>query len=613
MSAGRVGRYSLIRLLGRGAMGAVYLARDPLFDREVALKTVVLPPGSSADEQELGRARFLQEARLSGRLSHPNIVAVHDCGEEGRTLWLSMEFVSGGNLVTRMSPEAGPFPLADRVAILADVAGALAHAHARDVLHRDVKPANILLTPAGSAKVSDFGIGKLLGGGVDLTATGEMVGSPAYMSPEQMRGEAVDARSDIFSFGILLYQVLTGRKPFPAENLTSLVRQVQHEQPTDPRGLNAEVPEHAVGILGRLLAKRPEDRFASAGEVETELRALVDELRGEPTGATVALSAPVPTPPEPMPILPPPAPPPLPPPSASTGGGRVGASTARGTAPPAVPVPTPAPSRRREVLAAAAAGLGLLAAGLFLSRSPSPPEAVTVAPAAPAEAAAGGTRPAPTTPPLPSPSPAPIPSPAPLVAEPVTLEPVPGLDIRPSSVRVVRVVVGRAIRLAVEPSQARVFLDGRFVGTAQDWNGESAGSDLVLAGDGSHTVRIAHPGRRDVVIEVAVQRKAPPVGLVRLLLQAGKPWGSTGPRGVLGAPEQSCRGAIRLDVAPASARVTVDGRLAGEAASFSQTDLHLGDVGVYSVTLAAGKRRRTVRIRVSPDAPDEVAVVRAEL
>ncbi|MCE7959454.1 MAG: serine/threonine protein kinase, partial [Acidobacteria bacterium ACB2] len=305
MSEGRVGRYTIVRLLGRGAMGAVYLARDPLFDRPVALKTVVLPEGADSDVGDSSRARFREEARLSGRLSHPNIVSVFDCGEEGRTLWLSMEYVPGGSLAGRMAPGGVPLSVAEKVGILADVAGALSHAHSRGVIHRDVKPANILLTPSGVPKVSDFGIGKLLSGGVDLTATGEMVGSPAYMSPEQMRGERADARSDLFSLGIVLYQVLAGRKPFPAENLTALVRQIQHEEPEDPRTLSREVPDAAVAILSKLLAKVPEHRYPSAAAAEADLRAFHASLTGGDGGLSATIAA-APFPEAALPQAPPP-------------------------------------------------------------------------------------------------------------------------------------------------------------------------------------------------------------------------------------------------------------------------------------------------------------------
>src|SRR5664279_3233411 len=201
-------------------MGVVYLARDPQIERELALKTIRFDSGEKSFGVDEAKARFLKEARISGRLQHPHIVTVFDVGEDQGTLFLAMELVQGGSFAQRISDAAG-FPLRDRIRVVAEVAEALAHAHERGVLHRDVKPANILLSPTLSAKVTDFGIGKLLTGDTDLTSTGQMVGSPAYMSPEQIKGEKLDARTDIFSLGIVLYQALTLRKPFPADTLTT--------------------------------------------------------------------------------------------------------------------------------------------------------------------------------------------------------------------------------------------------------------------------------------------------------------------------------------------------------------------------------------------------------
>src|SRR5258706_206142 len=201
-------------------MGLVYLARDPQIEREVALKTVRCDgPGSTFNVDE-SKARFLKEPRISGRLQPPHIVTVFDVGEDQGTLYLAMEYVSGGSLSQRLG-KGEPLELEDRIRIVGEVASALAHAHERGVIHRDIKPANILLTETLRAKVTDFGIGKLLAGDTDLTSTGQMVGSPSYMSPEQIRGEKLDVRSDIFSLGVVLYQTITERKPFPADTLTT--------------------------------------------------------------------------------------------------------------------------------------------------------------------------------------------------------------------------------------------------------------------------------------------------------------------------------------------------------------------------------------------------------
>jgi serine/threonine-protein kinase len=199
---------------------------------------------------------------------------VFDVGEDHGTLYLAMEYVPGGSLAQRLV-DGPPLPVEEKIRIVAEVAHALGHAHERGVLHRDVKPANILLTPSLAAKVTDFGIGKLLTGDTDLTSTGQMVGSPAYMSPEQIRGEKLDVRSDIFSLGVVLYQVLTGRKPFPAETLTTLVYQVLNEEPEDPTVYAPDVPPELVPVIRRCLAKKRDSRYTDAAELAAELGDLV--------------------------------------------------------------------------------------------------------------------------------------------------------------------------------------------------------------------------------------------------------------------------------------------------------------------------------------------------
>jgi serine/threonine-protein kinase len=255
-------------------MGVVYLAQDPQIERTLALKTVRFDGPSQSFSMSEAKARFLKEAKISGRLQHPNIVTVYDVGEDEGVLYLAMEYISGGSLSQRLA-DPGSFPLVERIRILSEVADALSHAHQRGVLHRDVKPANILLTDSSSAKVTDFGIGKLLSGDTDLTTTGQMVGSPAYMSPEQVRGDKLDVRSDIFSLGVVLYQTLTLRKPFPADTLTTLVYQILHDEPPDPLRHNEELPPEITEIARRCLAKNREERYGDAAELADDLRALI--------------------------------------------------------------------------------------------------------------------------------------------------------------------------------------------------------------------------------------------------------------------------------------------------------------------------------------------------
>ena len=245
-------------------MGVVYLARDPQIERTLALKTVRFDGPSQSFSISEAKARFLKEAKISGRLQHPNIVTVFDVGEDEGVLYLAMEYISGGALNQRLT-DGLEFPIPERIRILSEVADALAHAHQRGVIHRDVKPANILLTEASVAKVTDFGIGKLLTGDTDLTSTGQMVGSPAYMSPEQIRGDKLDVRSDIFSLGVVLYQTLTLKKPFPADTLTTLVYQILNNEPDDPLVHNGELPPEITEIALKCLAKDREAALRRRG------------------------------------------------------------------------------------------------------------------------------------------------------------------------------------------------------------------------------------------------------------------------------------------------------------------------------------------------------------
>ncbi|MBK9089400.1 MAG: serine/threonine protein kinase [Holophagales bacterium] len=274
MNPARIGRYEILRPLGKGAMGVVYLARDPQIERTLALKTVRFDGPSQSFSVSEAKARFLKEAKISGRLQHPNIVTVFDVGEDEGVLYLAMEYISGGALNQRLT-DGLDFPIPERIRILSEVADALAHAHQRGVIHRDVKPANILLTEASVAKVTDFGIGKLLTGDTDLTSTGQMVGSPAYMSPEQIRGDKLDVRSDIFSLGVVLYQTLTLKKPFPADTLTTLVYQILNNEPDDPLVHNGELPPEITEIALKCLAKDREQRYGDAAELADDLRAVI--------------------------------------------------------------------------------------------------------------------------------------------------------------------------------------------------------------------------------------------------------------------------------------------------------------------------------------------------
>ena len=279
-----IGRYMLDEEIGRGSMGAVFRASDPLIERNVAIKTVDL--GKLDDGTLQPRLRFLREAKAAGRLSHPGIVTVHDVGELEDVAFIVMELVEGRS-VKDVLDRGDQIPLPVALDIVRQAAEALDFAHRHGVVHRDVKPGNLMLTRQGMVKITDFGIAR-----VDQTArtrTGILVGSPGYMSPEQLMGKAVDGRSDVFSLGAVLYELATGRGPFDAEQREDVLALMNNitNRPHEPASrLNPKVPGSLDAIVDRALAKKPADRYGTAGQMAAELRALADwEVRpvaGEP-------------------------------------------------------------------------------------------------------------------------------------------------------------------------------------------------------------------------------------------------------------------------------------------------------------------------------------------
>lgn len=273
-----VSRYELLEEVGRGNMGVVYRARDPVMDRTVAIKVIHL--GFSLDEgrRRVFLERFHREAQIAGKLGHPHIIAVHDFGA-GDEPYIVMEYFPGVSLSTLTERGALPF---EEVELIARQLGvALAYAHERGVVHRDIKPANVLYQP-GCIKLLDFGIAKLETS--ELTATGEFMGTPSYMSPEIFSGGAVDGRSDLFSLGVMIYQLLTGRKPFEGGSVSRTIYRVLHEEPPPPSSLRAGIPAGWDRVLRKLLAKDPEERYRTAGELLGDLDRLAE---GDP-GASPA-------------------------------------------------------------------------------------------------------------------------------------------------------------------------------------------------------------------------------------------------------------------------------------------------------------------------------------
>jgi serine/threonine protein kinase len=264
----QLGRYVVQSEIGRGAMGVVYKALDSVLERPVAVKTVnITLEREYADKYE---QRFYQEARAAGILNHPNIVTIHDVGKSGDVVFMAMEYIEGVELRSLIG-EGRPLRLPQALSIAAQVAEGLAFAHQRGVVHRDIKPANIMVVANGPVKITDFGIARLRGAG-DLTQTGTLLGSPKYMSPEQVIGKRADHRSDIFSLGVILYEMLVGAAPFNGENVTALMYQIVNFVPPAPSTVNDAVPELLDYIVAKSIAKPLEERYQDAAELARDLR-----------------------------------------------------------------------------------------------------------------------------------------------------------------------------------------------------------------------------------------------------------------------------------------------------------------------------------------------------
>jgi len=290
MAAEKIGRYEIVEELGRGAMGSVFKARDPAVGRIVAIKTIHSAALEGAQSAEY-RTRFQREARASGVLAHPGIVPVFDVGEHEGAPFLVMEFVEGRTLADTMK-KGERFTL-DRVCEIGQqLADALGYAHRQGVVHRDIKPANILLTSrevygAERPRITDFGIAKLLAS--EITTTGQLLGTPSFMPPEQFTGAPIDGRADLFSLGVILYALATGEQPFPGETMTAVSYKVVYTEPIPPAKLNPAVPARLEAVILKCLAKSPADRYQTGEELAQDLVA----MRTNAPAATLRTAAPV--------------------------------------------------------------------------------------------------------------------------------------------------------------------------------------------------------------------------------------------------------------------------------------------------------------------------------
>src|SRR5688572_3679595 len=274
---GRIGRYDIVRPIGKGAMGMVYLAHDTILERDVALKAMV---SQIADDAELNQ-RFIREAKAVAKMHHPNVVNVFDLGHHtDGSPYIAMELLKGQDLQKAMRTPP-PMSLDRKVGVIVQVLAGLAHAHQQGIVHRDIKPANVFINHDGTVKIMDFGVARLTSG--SMTGTGNIVGTADYMSPEQVKGARVDGRSDLFSVGCMLYELVTGRRPFHSENLMAIFYKITHEEPNFDLVPEGAEYDALLPILKKALAKDLEDRHQTSYEFAMELR---DHLKAFSTTAT---------------------------------------------------------------------------------------------------------------------------------------------------------------------------------------------------------------------------------------------------------------------------------------------------------------------------------------
>ena len=281
--AQKIGRYKILGELGRGAMGVVYKAEDPNLDRIVALKTIVIE--ADAEGRKEYEKRFFLEAKAAGKLNHPNIVTAYDFGEEDGVAYLAMELVEGTDLRERLKEAKGEgLPAGDAIDIAQQVAEGLGYAHERGIVHRDIKPGNIMLQPRGQAKIMDFGLARMRVAD-HKTSTGMVLGTPKYMSPEQVAGQPVDQRSDIFSLGIVLHEMLTGVRLFSGADTPQIMHNVVHDEHEPPTRLKPGLPAMLDFVVARALKKDPAVRYQDAYELSADLASCLAELRGKAAAA----------------------------------------------------------------------------------------------------------------------------------------------------------------------------------------------------------------------------------------------------------------------------------------------------------------------------------------
>ena len=571
----RIGRYKIVRELGRGAMGVVYHAIDPNIGRPVAIKTIQLGQGRKPEEMEKMRERLFREARSAGMLSHPGIVTIYDVEQQGDLAYIAMEYVDGPTLDHLMSEPAVMSP--ERMfSILGQAAVALDYAHSKGIVHRDIKPANIMIAKDGTTKITDFGIAKITTS-EHLTMTGAIVGTPHYMSPEQVQGQPVDGRSDQFSLAVIAYEMLTGEKPYTGEHLTTVVYKIVAEEPVLPHRLNPSLGGAIEGVIRKGLSKRADSRYRNCQEFTESLE--------KACAATKAWKM--------MPR-----------------GGVLNAPTMAEVASVGAPVKLPPPRRKRGGETTATVirkksgflpflvGVCLIAGvlvgivwqfepwvltGLQGRPQPSasqaqskeqPPQATT--PAMP-----GDSKPSPMGPSTASPQ-VETPATPPVETKPATEEPAkkaieepakpePQQETKPEPVRrtappVVRAVAAQEVTVVSSPGGATATLDGNPANACKT-------PCALVAAPGRHTVAVTMPGHEIEHREITVG--SGPIEMPPVMLRAAG-------------------GTLMLSTVPAGATVTVDGK---KIDMVTPAQIPLG-LGTYSITVEKDGQHATERVEI---------------
>jgi serine/threonine-protein kinase len=568
----RIGRYQIVGELGRGAMGVVYHAVDPNIGRPVAIKTIRLTEVQNAQEQSKLRERLFREARSAGMLSHPGIVTIYDVEEHEDVAYIAMEFVDGPTLDHLLSEDRA-LPAETMFSVLGQTAVALDYAHSKGIVHRDIKPANIMIARDGTCKITDFGIAKITAS-EQFTMTGSIVGTPHYMSPEQVQGKPVDGHSDQFSLAVIAYEILTGEKPYTGEHLTTVVYKIVAEDYPAPHRINPSLSGQIEAVLRKGLAKKPDLRYRTCSEfVEALEKACAASpgwksmMRGGSLELPTVADAPKP------PVLPPPKHP-----------RRAGASTASVDAEPKKK------SGFLPFLAAILVAAGLLAligwqAAPWLAQqtaqapstqpAPTPaPAAQTTPPAAPpaAQTAAGEA----DKPSALAPAQAPVVEPAAPEPEPEAEKAAPAPRRTPQPPRPAPAARTTPVSVASSPAGASVSVDGQHVCTSPC---------TVETPQGRHTFTLTLAGHQSESREVTVTGNPQELSLITLRAAAGTLMVTSSPTGaavLINGKSSKYHTPAQISLAPGSYQITIekDGRQASR-----RVDVRNGAINYLKITM----------------------------